>query len=209
MEFNLFVHLTRNNINKKTELFFQRNKYKVKSDEELLILLKSSNDQKIIGELYLRYGHLVFGVCLNLLKNKPEAEDRTMMIFEELYNKVSKHTVSNFKSWLFTVTKNECYMILRKKNYRFENELPETIVELESQDKELLEQNISHLYDAIKQLKTDQAMAIKLFYIEEMSYKEIASKLDWELNKVKSQVQNAKRNLKIILEEKNVVNYTS
>ena len=99
-------------------------------------------------------------------------------------------------------------MILRKKNQRFENELPESLIEQDEHDKELLEYTMNHLYEAMNKLKSDQATAIKLFYIEEMSYKEIANKLNWELNKVKSQVQNAKRNLKILLEEKNVVNYT-
>lgn len=190
---------------------FKRNKYKSKNDEELLILYKTSLDKRVIGEFYSRYGHLVYGLCLKLLLNKTEAEDKTMLIFESLYNKVSKHEISNFKSWLYVVVKNECYMHLRKKKIAFSDLSSDNLSEDDS-DLELSsikEIQLTQLEEALKLLKPEQRKAIQLFYLEERSYKEICDILNWDLNKVKSQIQNAKRNLKLLLEGNHVDQSTS
>ena len=191
-------------------MILKRNKYKVKNDEDLLNLYKSSMDKQIIGELYTRYGHLVYGLCLKLLQNKNEAEDKTMMIFESLYNKVLKHDISNFKSWLYSVTKNECFMQLRRKNDKtIEYNSTQQSIIVDDEYQFIRELQLEELENALLHLKTEQYEAIQLFYLKELSYKEISEILGWDLKKVKSQIQNAKRNLKIILEENHVAKYTT
>lgn len=187
-------------------MFLKRTKYNKINDNELIILYQNTKDKRIIGELYKRYGHLVFGLCLKLLKNQQEAEDKVMLIFEHLYEKLLKHEISNFKSWLYRVSQNECYMQLRKRdNTTLSYE--EVAFENENKDDEELEKVIAkekivlELEQAIGLLKPDQQIAIQLFYIEEHSYQYISERLKWDLNKVKSQIQNAKRNLKLILEK--------
>ena len=72
---------------------------------------------KTLGELYQRYMELVFGVCLKYLKDEEKAKDAVMSIFEELISKLKKHDVENFKSWLYTLSKNFCLMQLRSAKY--------------------------------------------------------------------------------------------
>ena len=60
------------------------------------------------------------------------------------------------------------------------------------------------LEDCIERLKDEQKECIKQFYYENRCYNEIAVNLDLEEKKVKSHLQNAKRNLKLCLEEKHV-----
>ena len=123
----------------------KRKQYRLKSDEELVTLHKSEGGSICIGILYERYGHLVIGACMKYLKNTVEAEDMTMHIFENLGQKLLKHEIQYFKSWLYIVTKNECFMSLRKKGYEFSSVEITTIKEEESDlDKILLkEQKIS------------------------------------------------------------------
>ena len=45
----------------------------------------------------------------------------------------------------------------------------------------------------IEELKEDQKIGIKLFYLESKSYQQIADQTGWELKKVKSEIQNGKR----------------
>ena len=52
----------------------------------------------------------------------------------------------------------------------------------------------------MKALKEEQRLSLDLFYKQEKSYVQIAQETHWELNKVKSYIQNAKRNLKILLQ---------
>ena len=55
------------------------------------------------------------------------------------------------------------------------------------------------LLEAIEQLKDGQRECIRLFYLKELSYKEVADITQLDLKQVKSNIQNGKRNLQLIL----------
>jgi RNA polymerase sigma-70 factor (ECF subfamily) len=59
------------------------------------------------------------------------------------------------------------------------------------------------LEDCIGRLKEIQKKCVLAFYYESLCYKEIADSMALDINKVKSHIQNGKRNLKLCLEEKN------
>ena len=63
------------------------------------------------------------------------------------------------------------------------------------------ESQLKNLEEAIKKLKDEQQQCIDLFYLKEKTYDEIAGLTGYERKKVKSYIQNGKRNLKIILTE--------
>ena len=184
-------------------LFRFRKTYQSLSDAELVKMYKDKSSSAIIGELYTRYGHLVMGTSMKYLKNKANAEDLTMQVFEQLPKKISSHNIQRFKSWLYMVTKNECLMLLRKKRHL----TTEIMKELESSNelhlKEEKEVQLNLLEQAITKLKDEQRQCIELFYLEQKSYQEIVFELKMDLKKVKSAIQNGKRNLKINLETKN------
>ena len=48
------------------------------SDEKLVIRFRKTGDPGIIGELYYRYVHLVYGVCIKFLKDREESRDAVM-----------------------------------------------------------------------------------------------------------------------------------
>ena len=183
-------------------LFKKRRTYQPLSDDELIVLYKEKASARIIGELYNRYAHLVMGVSMKYLKNRFDAEDLTMVVFEKLPQRIAMNDITYFKSWLYMVTKNECLMLLRKNT----NITVELTQELESKDtlgsKQDQEVKFSLLDTAINQLKEEQRDCINLFYIERKSYLEISMSLNTDIKTVKSAIQNGKRNLKITLEKR-------
>ena len=90
-------------------------KYPEKSDGELLGKYIDSGDLDLLGELYSRYMHLVYGVSLKYLGDREDAQDAVMQIFEKLIIDLPKHEVQNFKSWLYVLTKNHCLMQIRSR----------------------------------------------------------------------------------------------
>lgn len=183
---------------------FRRKKYRQYSDEELILLYKEQQDSICIGVLYERYSHLVMGVALKYLKNSDDAKDITSKIFEELASKILKHQIEFFKSWLYRVTMNEAFQLLRKTGNDISIDEIKHFEHLNEQDeKNRTEKKIEHLENAIENLKPDQKKCIQLFYIEEKSYQQISLELNLSLMKVKSFIQNGKRNIKIQLEELN------
>ena len=140
---------------------------------------------------------------MKYLKNKFDAEDLAMHLFEKLPGKLLSHNISNFKSWLYMVTKNECLMILRKKG-NLTSSLTRELEDTDDVDLKIeKEEQLEMLEDAIEDLKEEQKECIKLFYIESKSYQEITEMLRLDIKKVKSAIQNGKRNLKLNLEGRN------
>jgi len=193
------------------------NRLKRRSDHELLAEFKSTGDLEVLGELYSRYLHLVYGVCLKYLKEREESKDAVMQIFEKLMIEIPRHNIENFRSWLHVVTKNYCLMQLRsvrsekEKFAEWSNDsefFMETAIDLHPLDEDGdLKKVDSALEDCIERLKEEQRKCIRQFYFENRCYNEIAVNLGINEIKVKSHLQNGKRNLKICLEEKNVRKY--
>jgi len=179
------------------------------SDEELIVQMHTASDNKYAGELFKRYSHLVFGICNKYLKNKTDSKDVLMNIFEIFLKKPPSSDILSFKKWLFTVTKHECLTFLRnqkragrievkmedfekKSEFFMENEDPGSL-NSETEDE-------IRLQAALKQLKAPQLKCIQLFYMEGKSYKEIEAQTDFDLNQIKSYLQNGKRKLKLLFE---------
>jgi len=177
------------------------------SDEELIQRFCDKNDMEVLGVLYNRYLHLVYGVCLKYLKNKEDSQDAVIQIFEVLLKEVPKHEIRVFKSWLHGVTRNFCLMKLRKEASLKNKETSfsdatfmENQEELHPLDDVGSENKSKALTDCLESLKKEQKQTIELFYYSEQCYKEIATELKIEEKKVKSFIQNGKRNLKLCLE---------
>ena len=185
-------------------------KKELKKDDELLSEFSASGNLEVLGELYSRYMHLVYGVCLKYLKDREESMDAVMQIFEKLITDIPKQKIENFSGWLHVVTRNYCLMQLRSKKSKDEkhNEwLNDTTVFMESNNSvhpiDNDEQDMEKaLADCIERLRVEQKECIKLFYYENKCYQEISADLKIDEKKVKSNLQNAKRNLKLCLEEK-------
>ena len=184
------------------------NNYSNISDSNLISLYKKEENKEIIGELYKRYTKFVFLVSMKYLKNEDESQDSVMQIFENLFSDLLNHEVNNFKSWLYMVTRNHCLMKLRKnqKNLKNQQELKKDVENFMENDtnshllnNEKEEDKISTVQDAINQLNKEQKKCVILFYIEKKSYSEISKLTGYQLKKVKSYIQNGKRNLKSIL----------
>ena len=64
-----------------------------------------------------------------------------------------------------------------------------------------LEGDLQKLENCISKLEREQKSCVELFYLQEKCYKDIADQTGFDLNKVKSYIQNGKRNLKICMEK--------
>ena len=175
------------------------------TDEELLLEFKQSNSQDVLAKLYLRYTDLVYGVCLKYLKDGEAAKDAVMNIYTELLQKLPQHEVENFKSWLYVLAKNHCLMQLRKEKKMVTVEFQPAV--MQSEDFSHLdsvlskEQDFKKLEQCLERLPREQKQSIQLFYLENKCYNEIVEQTGMDWNKVRSLIQNGRRNLKICMEK--------
>lgn len=186
-----------------------KTKYQNMSDEEVVNNYRLSSDKELVGILFERYSPLVFGVCLKYLRNKDESRDMVVNIFEKLMVDLKNFDIQKFRPWLHSVTRNHCLMFLRKANRPGTEKDIETLQhkleEVSNEEKNEKEIQFSQLEKAMEELNDEQKISVTLFYLKDKSYQEIAEETGWEMNKIKSYIQNGKRNLKLILQTKNEI----
>ncbi len=195
-------------------MFFKRARKKTYTDTELITLYKNSGEVQWLGELFDRYMDLVFGVCMKYLKDEDDAKDAVMQVFEKLVEALLNHEVENFKGWLAMIARNHCLMHLRSRQSKTGKEAAMLKIDdlpgMENswavhpdyeESAGTRENSLTVLEAGIEALPAEQQQCIRLFFIESKSYKEVAAQTGFELNKVKSYIQNGKRNLKIYVEK--------
>jgi len=177
------------------------------SDEDLLAHYQRSGETHYLGQLYERYLPMVYGVCLNILRDAHAAEDAVMGIYEELSRKVQAHQIEVFRGWLYTLTRNYCLMELRrKKRMPTDYHPPENLVHYDaitpaSEFEIARPSDVERLQLCLQGLPNKQRQSIQQFYFEGKSYQEIAQQLEEDVGKVRSYIQNGRRNLRLCLEK--------
>lgn len=182
----------------------RKNMQKNLTDDELLAAIYRTKDNRLLGILLQRYTLLLLGVCMKYLKDEAEAKDCVQQVFMKAITYLPSHSVTNFKSWIYTVAKNQCFMILRSKKTKPETELipellEEELVYTNGSEKEILLQTMEK---SIEELPFGQKECIQMFYLRKMSYNDIVQQSEFTLLQVKSYIQNGKRNLKLLIEKR-------
>lgn len=188
-------------------------KYSEYSDEQLVLRFKKTGDAYYAALLFERYNELTVSMSLSYLKNQMDAEDATMECFEILVKDLAKTEVQNFGGWYYTIVRNLLLKYKRKNKKETTSDIETTYsssaLETELNTDELfsdaqkpeMEELLSEVFN---ELKPDQALALKLFFFQGKSYDEIAVEMDVEVKKVKSYIQNGKRKMKLLLEQRNI-----
>jgi RNA polymerase sigma factor (sigma-70 family) len=174
-------------------------------DQTLIAAYRRSADLKLVGQLYQRYLELLYGVCLKYLGEPETAKDAVMDIFGELAQKLLRHEVGNFRGWLYTLAKNHCLMKLRTSGRipiarSADPEHMQMGEETHLKDKIEQEERFDRLSACIEALPAEQRTVIQLFYLQNKCYKEIELSTGMEWNKVRSHIQNGRRNLKLCMQ---------
>ncbi|MCB0707203.1 MAG: sigma-70 family RNA polymerase sigma factor [Saprospiraceae bacterium] len=179
-------------------------------DEDLLHRFQAEKDQFYLGVLFQRYRHLVFNMSMKYLKSRSESEDMVSYIFTLLLEKLPGKDIHSFKHYLYGTIRNEC--LSRSRQQRREMERQEAFFHVSEKKSFFFMENdgLLHLinepsieelvHEAMTDLVSEQRECIQQFFFEGKSYKEIADLTGFPINKVKSYLQNGKRNLRIWLE---------
>lgn len=185
---------------------------KSSDDQSLIRLYKQTGDMQYVGHLFEKYLTFIYGVCLRYFPEEP-AKDEAMLVFDILTDKLKSHNVENFKSWLHVLTRNHCLMAIRSQKRKggrlvsleeerfMENGDFDHHVNGMADDQFHLEENLHALEKCMETLSEEQRRSVDLFYLQEKSYHEIAERTGYAFKKVKSYIQNGKRNLKICMEK--------
>jgi RNA polymerase sigma-70 factor (ECF subfamily) len=180
------------------------------SDEVLAARYRETGDRALLGTLFTRYTRSLVGVAYGYLKDEEDARDLVMQVFEKLVTDLREHEVQRVKPWLYQVLRNAALMELRRRqreNVRAEAWESEYVAaaereRVESAAEEHLvgeaepEDRAAAVLAALDGLGAEQRRCLELFYLQRLSYQQVAERTGYPLKAVKSHIQNGKRNLR-------------
>ncbi len=179
--------------------------YNNHTDLQMISLFQKNLDIAVLSALYLRYTHHIYGVCLKYLKNQQDAKDVSMEIYELLIKRLPGKEIDDFSKWLYVVCKNHCFEKLRRESKKLPKETAAATMYSENifhPDDVKREEELMKMEGCLEKLKDLQRRCVTMFYLDKKNYEEIATVLSLEWNKVRSHIQNGRRNLKICMNTK-------
>ncbi|HLB87163.1 MAG TPA: sigma-70 family RNA polymerase sigma factor [Terriglobales bacterium] len=175
------------------------------ADDRELVRWAQAEDKEAFEELIRRHQHRVFAVAGGILRRREDVEDIAQQVFIKAYFSLKRFDQrAAFSTWLYKITVNECWDLLRKKKVRplvYEADLSEEqarrIITSEEEGagpdiSERLEarQRVERLLEGLDE--RDRLMLI-LKEVEGFSIEEIGKVLDLNANTVKVRLFRARR----------------
>jgi len=171
-----------------------------------LVRRAQKEDKEAFEELIRRHQHRVFAVAGGILKRREDVEDIAQQVFVKAYFSIKRFDQrAAFSTWLYKITVNECWDLLRKKKVRplvYEADLSEEQarqVETSEErgstapdisDRLAAQQRVERLLEGLDE--RDRLMLI-LKEVEGFSIEEVAAVLDLNANTVKVRLFRARR----------------
>jgi RNA polymerase sigma-70 factor (ECF subfamily) len=180
------------------------------TDDRELVRRAQGEDREAFEELVRRHQHRVFAVAGGILRRREDVEDIAQQVFVKAYFSLKRFDQrAAFSTWLYKITVNECWDLLRKKKVRplvYESDLSEeqarqvlSSAEKGNEGPDISErmaarQRVDRLLEGLDE--RDRLMLI-LKEVEGFSIEEIAEVLDLNGNTVKVRLFRARRRVVI------------
>lgn len=188
---------------------------KKKEEWRLIDLARDQKDEQAYAEIFARYKGYVFHLVLQMIRDHDIAEDLLVEVFTKAFRKLDTfQPKSSFSSWISTIAKNHTLDYLRKKrpikvslDAAMDSDDDSPYLELEDQepiavDQIILAERNKRVRQIVDKLKPKYRTLIELRYYKELSYEEIAQKLNIPLGTVKAQLFRARDLLSQIVKSK-------
>lgn len=175
-------------------------------NEKVLINKCLHGDRQAFDELIRSYYDYVYGFLLKATADDTLTEDLTQETFLKMIRNIEKFDPKGsaaFGTWLITIAKN-CYIdYLRKNRIHLEDidSLP-VADERNTADKADTKILYEHMLSLIESLPPEQAIAIRLKYVEDMTLAQIADRLGVKSKTVKSRIHDGTVKLRKLLKVK-------
>ncbi|MBI3397155.1 RNA polymerase sigma factor [Candidatus Woesebacteria bacterium] len=154
--------------------------------------------------LVKRYQNKLFYFTLKIVGDEAAAEEVVQDTFLNTYKSIDKIDVSRkFSSFIYSVAKNTSISYLRKIR-RFERmgDLEHSLATNENIYNDVIaKEEKNNVQKAIGNLNFKYKSVVKMYYLEDLSYRQIGEKLDLSLNTVKTRIKRGKEQLRKALEK--------
>jgi RNA polymerase sigma factor (sigma-70 family) len=170
-----------------------------------VLLNFSKGDKTAFDEIYAQYSAACYGICIRFSRCREDANDILQETFVKVYSNMKKYDISvPIEPWLKRITRNAAldyikanYKYVLKEEESYFEEKGSTTDEVEFEDTASLMQNI---LENLQKMPDGYRTVFNLYFIENLTHKEIGEYLSVSENTSKTQLMNAKKFMKKLLE---------
>ena len=180
--------------------------YRARSDYELVLKATEQGDQAAYAELMGRYKDSIYFLFFKMVNNKDDAEDLMIESFGKAFRNLHHYQPTYaFSTWLFRIATNNGIDHIRKKKidtFSIDKNIAGSdgddmkidikSTNLDPEEELITEQKKKLVKELVDKLKPKYRQLIEMRYYDELSYEEIAEKLEMPLGTVKAQLFRAK-----------------
>ncbi len=177
---------------------------------EEAVQLALDGEERGFGYLYEQTYKSKLYLALQYMKNESDAEDVLQDAYVRAFTNLSSlKNPEHFSSWLGQIVANTAKNALQKKNpilfadvtpkgedETFEPEIEDTSIENQPELNYTREETRTMVQELIDSLSDEQRVSILMYYMDDLSIKEIAEALNCSENTVKSRLNYGRKNLK-------------
>lgn len=179
---------------------------RAKEDYDLVSRALEHNDQTAYAKLMQRYRDSIYFLVLKMVHDPDDADDLTIEAFGKAFNNLDKYSPDfAFSTWLYKIALNNSIDFIRKKRLEtlsideetendsgdsYKMDLQSPI--LDPEERFIKEQRAKLMRETLDKLNPKYKMLIELRFFDELSYEEIADKMNLPLGTVKAQLFRAK-----------------
>lgn len=189
---------------------------RAREDYEFVVKAVEDSDQAAFAALLSRYRESIYHLILKMVKNLDDADDLTIETFGKAFSNLEKYSPNYaFSTWLYKIALNNCIDYIRKKRIETfsldkpfsDDEGDQYVMDVKTsapdpEETYILQQRARLMRQTIEKLNPKYKSLIELRFFEELSYEEIAKKMNLPLGTVKAQLFRAKDLLYQILAPK-------
>jgi RNA polymerase sigma-70 factor (ECF subfamily) len=173
----------------------------INGDTDLLLRLQR-REPDALGELYDRYGRLVYSLILRVVRDSGTAEDLVQETFIRVWNRAQSFDAKkgSIAPWLLAVARNRAIDYLRSAQARHDpvelNQMDHPSLYSEMEADLLNRDSARRIQTAMRKLPEPQRKVIELAYFEGLSQSEMADRMGQPLGTIKTWVRAALRVLR-------------
>lgn len=172
------------------------------ADIEDLIAQVALGNKAAFAGLYDATNRKLFGICLQVLKNRAEAEEVLQDVYLRVWNKADKYQVTGHSpmTWLITISRNLSIDRLRQRKRRDTGDLesagPIRDATPGPEARSIASSEARRVGACFNELPDDRAQAVRAAYLDGATYQDLADRHNVPLNTMRTWLRRSLLTLK-------------
>lgn len=171
--------------------------------DDVFIKKVCDGDHNAFRYFVSKYKDMAYTIAVSIVKDEFRAQEISQDAFVKAFKNLSSFSgKSSFSTWLYRIVVNEALMSIRKEKREpviYTNQLEECMENENMLTSFNEEEQTQLITEALLKLPLKESLALRLFYLQEESIKEVREITGWSEANIKVILHRARKNMSIIL----------